>query len=122
MNNLYTRSAEIVLLATSKFFYLRPKNEIVTRDPSQDYPPRTKLESRCASGIVRRMPQQERSMPFICVDMFEGRGIERKSDLVKELTEAFVRTCGGSRKSVTVLIRESKPQVWGVAGKLVGRG
>lgn len=57
-------------------------------------------------------------MPIIRVDMFEGRTSEQKSQLTKELTEAFVRTCGSTPDQVQVMITEFSPTHWGSGGKL----
>lgn len=58
-------------------------------------------------------------MPIIRVEMFEGRSEEQKSKLVSELTEGFLRSCGGKPESVHVVITDYSPDNWGVAGKLV---
>ncbi len=57
-------------------------------------------------------------MPIIRVEMFEGRTTEQKSELIKELTEGFLRSCGGKRESVQVVITDYSPQDWGVGGHL----
>ncbi|MFT4438453.1 tautomerase family protein [Caballeronia sp. 15715] len=57
-------------------------------------------------------------MPIIRVEMFEGRNADQKSSLVKELTDGFMRTCGGKIESVQVVITEYSPGDWGVAGRL----
>lgn len=58
-------------------------------------------------------------MPLIRVEMFAGRDKDQKRAMVKEVTEAFIRTCGGSPGSVTIIIDETTPDNWGVAGDLV---
>ena len=35
-------------------------------------------------------------MPIIRVEMFKGRSREQKRALVKEMTEGFLRACGGN--------------------------
>ncbi|SHK40429.1 4-oxalocrotonate tautomerase [Shimia gijangensis] len=57
-------------------------------------------------------------MPIIRVEMFKGRSRDQKRELVKEVTEAFVRTCGGTAKSLTVVITEVEKEDWGAAGEL----
>jgi 4-oxalocrotonate tautomerase len=57
-------------------------------------------------------------MPLIKVDMFPGRTAEQKRALVAELTEAFVRTCGGNRESVWVMLNEVPRDHWAVGGEL----
>lgn len=58
-------------------------------------------------------------MPMIRVEMFEGRKIDQKRELVKELTDAFLRSCGGTRESVAVVITESNSENWAIGGQLV---
>ena len=36
-------------------------------------------------------------MPVIRVEMFK-RTLEQKRELIKELTDSFVKTCGGTKK------------------------
>jgi 4-oxalocrotonate tautomerase len=57
-------------------------------------------------------------MPLIRVEMFEGRTQEQKNNMTRELTEAFVRTCGSTPDQVQVMIAEYKPTHWGSNGKL----
>ena len=58
-------------------------------------------------------------MPMIRVEMFEGRTAEQKRALVKEVTDAFLRSCGGTRESVAVVITESNSENWAIGGELV---
>ncbi|WP_274423913.1 tautomerase family protein [Chelativorans sp. YIM 93263] len=60
-------------------------------------------------------------MPIIRVEMFEGRSEEQKTGLVRELTDGFVRSCGGNPASVQVVISEYSPENWGSAGTLVSQ-
>lgn len=57
-------------------------------------------------------------MPLIRVEMFPGRTAEQKEALAAELTEAFVRTCGGNREGVWVIIDEVPRDHWAVGGQL----
>jgi len=58
-------------------------------------------------------------MPVIRVEMFKGRNRDQKRALVREVTEAFNRTCGGTPDSVHVIITEIDKEDWGSAGVLV---
>lgn len=58
-------------------------------------------------------------MPVIRVEMFTGRTPEQKSAMVRDVTDAFVRTAGGTPESVHVVITEVDKSDWAVAGKLV---
>lgn len=56
-------------------------------------------------------------MPLINVNMLPGRTPEQKEALIREVTDAVVRTCDANRESVWVTINETPPEHWGVAGK-----
>lgn len=58
-------------------------------------------------------------MPVIRVEMFKGRTREQKRALVKELTESFLRTCGGKPESVQIVLFDVEAEDWGSAGQLV---
>ncbi len=55
-------------------------------------------------------------MPTIRVDLMEGRTIEQKKQLVQALTEAVVKTLGGSPESVEVFLYEINPNDWATCG------
>ena len=57
-------------------------------------------------------------MPIIRVEMFKGRTREQKRELVKELTNGFVRVCGGAAAGLTVVITDVEKEDWGSAGEL----
>ena len=56
-------------------------------------------------------------MPVIRVEMFK-RTQEQKQNLVIELTEAFVKTCGGNKESIKILITEVEKSNWASGGIL----
>ena len=58
-------------------------------------------------------------MPIIRVEMFKGRSREQKRTLVKELTDGFLRACGGKPESVQIVIADVDKEDWGVAGALM---
>ena len=57
-------------------------------------------------------------MPIIRVEMFEGRTDEQKRALAEELTEAFLRTAGGNRDSVQVILTDVSKENWATGGPL----
>ena len=57
-------------------------------------------------------------MPVIRVEMFKGRSIAQKRNLVRALTEGFVDTCGGTAQGLQVIISEVELEDWGVGGEL----
>ena len=54
-------------------------------------------------------------MPVIRVEMFK-RTQEQKRNLAKELTDAFVKTCGGNREAIKILITEVDKKDWASGG------
>ena len=54
-------------------------------------------------------------MPVIRVEMFE-RTQQQKRDLARELTEAFIRTCGGNKDAIKILITEVDKNNWASGG------
>ena len=57
-------------------------------------------------------------MPIIRVEMFEGRTIEKKRELIKALTAEMVRVTGAGEASVNVIIDEIKKENWAAGGEL----
>ena len=56
-------------------------------------------------------------MPVIRVEMFK-RTQEQKKQLVKELTDAFINTCGGNKEAIKILITEVEESNWSSGGVL----
>ena len=54
-------------------------------------------------------------MPVIRIEMFK-RTQEQKRNLAKELTEAFIKTCGGNKDSIKILITEVDKNDWASGG------
>ncbi len=57
-------------------------------------------------------------MPIIRVEMYKGRTREQKRALVRELTDAFLRTCGGKPDSLQIVISDVDQEDWGSGGTL----
>jgi 4-oxalocrotonate tautomerase len=57
-------------------------------------------------------------MPTIRVELFEGRSVEQKRALAAALTEATVRTLGGSADGVDILFFDIARHDWASAGTL----
>jgi len=54
-------------------------------------------------------------MPVIRVEMFK-RTQEQKRNLARELTNAFVNTCGGNKDTIKILITEVDKNDWASGG------
>lgn len=57
-------------------------------------------------------------MPTIRVELFEGRTVEQKRALAQALTEATVRTLGGSADGVDILFFDIARHDWATGGEL----
>ena len=57
-------------------------------------------------------------MPVIKVDMFEGRSIAQKKELVEVLTRETARITNCSEASIYVVINEYNKSNWGAGGEL----
>ncbi len=49
-------------------------------------------------------------MPIVQIEMFEGRTIEQKREMVKEVTRSLVRTVNCQPEAVKIVIREIKKE------------
>jgi 4-oxalocrotonate tautomerase len=52
-------------------------------------------------------------MPIVRVDLFAGRSLEQKRELVRGITEVVARTCGVAPDGIHVLINEMSRENWG---------
>ena len=57
-------------------------------------------------------------MPVIRVEMFK-RTQEQKRNLARELTEAFINTCGGNKEAIKILITEVDKKDWASGGVIM---
>lgn len=57
-------------------------------------------------------------MPTLHVEFFEGRTVEQKRALARELTDACVRVLGGSADSVDVIFQDVRRENWATGGVL----
>ena len=57
-------------------------------------------------------------MPTINVQMFAGRTLEQKRALAQALTDATVKTLGGSPEAVDIIFSDVQRHDWATAGML----
>ena len=57
-------------------------------------------------------------MPIIRVEMWEGRTLDQKRELVDILSKETARITGCSVESVYVVVEDVKKENWGAGGKL----
>jgi len=58
-------------------------------------------------------------MPIVQIDMIEGRTVEQKRELVKQVTAAICQTANCPAEAVTIVIREATKQHIAKAGILM---
>ena len=46
-------------------------------------------------------------MPEVTIELLEGRTLDQKRGLVKDMTDAVVRNCGVQHGDVTIIIHEN---------------
>ncbi len=56
-------------------------------------------------------------MPIVNILMHKGRTQAQKDALIREVTDAVVRTVGVKPESVQIIIQDVEKSDWGVAGK-----
>ena len=57
-------------------------------------------------------------MPTIHVELFAGRTLDQKRALAAALTDATVKTLGGSAASVDIIFRDVERHDWATGGEL----
>jgi 4-oxalocrotonate tautomerase len=57
-------------------------------------------------------------MPVVIVEMWEGRTVEQKRNLVKAITEAMVEHAGAKPDALHVIIHDVPKESWAKAGVL----
>jgi len=57
-------------------------------------------------------------MPIVQIEILEGRTVEQKRAMVKEVTEAICRTINAPPEAVSIIIRERKFENYARAGVL----
>jgi 4-oxalocrotonate tautomerase len=57
-------------------------------------------------------------MPLITVQMYEGRTVEQKRELVEAITEAVVRIAKTTPEATQIIITDIPKHNWASAGKL----
>ena len=58
-------------------------------------------------------------MPFIQINLIEGRSVEIKEELIERMTVLTAEVLNRPKTSVRIMINEVKPEHWGIAGETV---
>ncbi len=59
-------------------------------------------------------------MPIIDITILEGRSYDKKRSLIREVTDAAIRTLDARPETVRVIVREVHPSHFAVAGEPKG--
>ena len=59
-------------------------------------------------------------MPVVIVEMWEGRTIEQKKELVEGITSVMTTKLGIRPDQVTIIIKDNPKHNWARGGKLCG--
>lgn len=62
--------------------------------------------------------EQEENVPLVIVKMLEGRSVEQKRRLTKELTNVVAKYTGAPEDQVDVIIEDYPKENWAKAGTL----
>ncbi|MDM0035940.1 2-hydroxymuconate tautomerase [Variovorax sp. J22P271] len=62
--------------------------------------------------------RRRKSMPFVVVEMWEGRTVEQKRGLVRAITDAMIDHAGCKPDHLHVVIHETSRENWGRSGAL----
>ena len=57
-------------------------------------------------------------MPVVTIDMWEGRTVEQKKQLVEGITSVITTKLGISPEHVTIIIKDNPKHNWATGGKL----
>ena len=61
-------------------------------------------------------------MPLVTINMFEGRSVDEKRGLVKDVTDAICKNVGCPEAAVQIVIAELKQENIAQGGKLFSDG
>jgi 4-oxalocrotonate tautomerase len=56
-------------------------------------------------------------MPVVIVEMWEGRTIEQKKQLAKDITDAFIKI-GTPASAVQIILKDNPKSCWAQGGQL----
>jgi 4-oxalocrotonate tautomerase len=57
-------------------------------------------------------------MPVVTIEMWEGRTVEQKRNLVKTVASAVAKAIGCADRDVVIIIRDAPKVNWGIGGEL----
>lgn len=60
-------------------------------------------------------------MPYVRIEIIEGRSEDQKAELAKAVTDAMERIIGSKPASTFVIFEDVSPADWAIGGELVSR-
>jgi 4-oxalocrotonate tautomerase len=60
-------------------------------------------------------------MPYIKIKLVEGRDLEKKSNLISNVTDAVTESLGVPKSDVRVELIELKKDLFGIGGELIAK-
>ncbi|KGK89711.1 4-oxalocrotonate tautomerase [Desulfosporosinus sp. HMP52] len=57
-------------------------------------------------------------MPFVQIDLLEGRTLDQKRLLVEKVTQAIIESTGAAPENISIIIRDMLKENYAKAGKL----
>ena len=69
-----------------------------------------------ASEVLAEKPRESVEMPFIRMVIMEGRPLEMRHALIKEVTETVAKVLGTDQPRIRLQLTEIPPDGWGIGG------
>lgn len=69
-----------------------------------------------ASDVLAEQPRESVEMPFIRMVIMEGRPLEMRHALIKEVTEVVANVLGTQKQRIRLQLTEIPPDGWGIGG------
>ncbi|NTA83775.1 4-oxalocrotonate tautomerase [Agrobacterium tumefaciens] len=60
-------------------------------------------------------------MPWITIDLSEGRTVEQKQNTAKAVTDAIVEHCGCAPETVSIVFNDVSAENWAFGGTLLSQ-
>jgi len=79
----------------------------------------TRITSGYDAGTPTTMRREPSTMPFVSVQMLEGRSDDQKKRLAKAITDALIEIANAKLESCEVVIEEHPRRHWMTAGKMM---
>ena len=68
---------------------------------------------------VEKEDGEEDTLPFIQINILEGRSAEKKERLIREVTDVVSDVLEAPEENIRIMINELESEHWGIAGESV---